>query len=50
MGERRGLCRILVGRLEGNKHLEDQGVDGRIILSMDLQEVGYGSMGWTDLA
>ena len=30
-------------------HLEDPGVDGRIILR-HLQEVGWGSMDWTDLA
>jgi hypothetical protein len=32
MGEGRGAYRILVGRPEGRRHLEDQGVDGRIIL------------------
>jgi len=30
--DRRGAYRILVGRPEGKKHLEDPGVDGRIIL------------------
>jgi len=32
MGERRGVYRVLEGKLEGKNHLEDQGVDGRIIL------------------
>jgi hypothetical protein len=32
MGEKRGACRILVGRPEGRHHLGDPGVDGRIIL------------------
>jgi hypothetical protein len=33
MGERRGAYRALVGKLEGRRdHLEDPGVDGRIIL------------------
>ena len=33
--------------MEGD-HLEDPGVDGRII--MDLQEVGCGGMDWIELA
>jgi hypothetical protein len=33
MGERRGVWRVLVGKSEGKNHLEDPGVDGRIILS-----------------
>jgi hypothetical protein len=32
MGERRGLYRVLVGKPEGRKHLEDPDIDGRIIL------------------
>jgi hypothetical protein len=32
MGDGRGAYRILVGRPEGKNHLEDPGVDGRIIL------------------
>ena len=31
MGERRGVCRVLVGKPERD-HLEDPGVEGRIIL------------------
>jgi len=31
-GERRGVYRVLVGKPEGKNHLEDPGVDGRIIL------------------
>jgi len=30
--------------------LEDPGVDGRIIIKMDLQEVGCGGMEWIKLA
>jgi hypothetical protein len=33
MGERRCVYRVLVGKPEGKNHLEDPGVDGRIILS-----------------
>jgi hypothetical protein len=32
MGEGRDAYRVLVGRPEGRSHLEDPGVDGRIIL------------------
>ena len=32
MGERRGLCRVLVGRPEGKSHLEEPDIDGSIIL------------------
>jgi hypothetical protein len=44
MGERRGAYRALVGKPEGRKHLEDPGVDGRIILKWTC-EVGWGA--WT---
>jgi hypothetical protein len=32
MDERKGAYRALVGKAEGSNHLEDPGVDGRIIL------------------
>jgi hypothetical protein len=32
MGNRRGACRVLVGKPEGKNHLEDPGLDGRIVL------------------
>jgi hypothetical protein len=38
------------GKLRVRHHLEDLDVDGRIILKMDLQEVGCGGMDWIDLA
>ena len=31
-GERRGVYKVLVGKPERKNHLEDPGVDGRIIL------------------
>jgi hypothetical protein len=30
-GERKGVCRILVGKMKERDHLEDRGLDGRII-------------------
>jgi hypothetical protein len=38
------------GNLRERGHLEYLGVDGRKILKMDLQEVGWGGMDGTDLA
>jgi len=32
VGERRGVYRVLVGKPEGKSPLEDQGVDGKVIL------------------
>jgi hypothetical protein len=36
-GEMRNMCKILVGKPEGRNHLEDLGVDGRIILKWILK-------------
>jgi hypothetical protein len=38
------------GNLRERNHLEDLGVDGRIILKTDLQEVGCRVMYWIELA
>jgi hypothetical protein len=35
--ERRGAYRALVGKPEGRNHLEDPGVDGRIILKWTFE-------------
>jgi hypothetical protein len=40
----RGSYRVLVGKPVGKKHLEGQGVDGRIILRWIFKEVGCGGM------
>jgi hypothetical protein len=32
MGEKRGACRVFVRKSRGRDHLEDRGVDWRIIL------------------
>ena len=42
VGERRGVCRVLVGKFEGKNHLEDPGVDGRIILRWILRKLDVG--------
>jgi hypothetical protein len=41
--------RVLVWKLEGKSHLEDPGVDGRIILKLIFRKWD-GSMNWIDLA
>jgi hypothetical protein len=48
-GERRDAFRDLVGKLDGRNHLEDPGVDGRIVLKwiFKKQEV---SVDWIDVA
>jgi hypothetical protein len=38
------------GHLRESGHLEDPGVDGRIILRMNLQVFGCGSMDWIGMA
>ena len=38
MGDRRGAYRVLVGELRYSDHLEDQGLDGRVILKLILKQ------------
>jgi hypothetical protein len=49
VGERRGLYWVLVGNLRERDHLENPGLDGRVILKW-IFEKWVGSMDWTDLA
>ena len=39
MGKRRGVCRVLVRKPEGKNHLEDPGVDGRIMLRLIFRKL-----------
>jgi hypothetical protein len=45
MGERRGAYMALVGKPEGRNHLEDPGIDGRIILKWTCERLDGGA--WT---
>jgi len=45
MGERRGVCRVLVGKPEGKNHLEEPGIHGRIILTWIIKKWDMGA--WT---
>jgi hypothetical protein len=49
MGERRGVYRALVGNLREGDHLEDTGVDGRIILKWIFERL-VGGADWIYLA
>jgi hypothetical protein len=50
MGEGRGAYRILVGRPEGRRPLGRHRRRWEDNTKMDLQEVGWGSMDWTNIA
>ena len=49
MGERRGVCRLLVGKTEGKRPLGRHRLRWEYNIKMDLQEVGCGVMDWIDL-
>jgi len=46
MGDRTGVYRVLVGNLREKDHLEDPGVDGRIILICIIRNWDVGT--WTE--
>jgi hypothetical protein len=50
MGEGRGAYRILVGRPEGRRPIERPRRIWEDNIKMDLEEVGWVSMDWFDLA
>jgi hypothetical protein len=50
MGERRGAYRALVGKTEGRNHLEDPGVDGKIILKYIFEILNGRGMDWINVA
>ena len=50
MGERRGLCRVLVGNPEIKRPLGRPRRRWEDNIKMDLQEVGCCGVGWIELA
>jgi hypothetical protein len=48
MGDRRGACRVLVGKPGETAQLEDLAVDGRIIFKWIFEKWG-GDIDWIDL-
>ena len=43
LGEKRRLYKVLVGNLRERDHLEDPGIDGRIILRLIFRKRGVGA-------
>jgi len=50
MGERRGVCRVWVGKPEGKKALGRPRNRWEDNIKIDLQEVGCGGRDWIELA
>ena len=50
MEERRGVYRVLVGRLEGKRPLGRPRRRCEDNIKIDLQELGYGGVDWIELA
>jgi len=50
MGERRGIFRVLVGKPEGKRPLGKPRCRWEDNIKMDLQEMGWGSIDWIELA
>jgi hypothetical protein len=48
--EKRNACRILVGKSEGKRPLGRPTIRWEDNIEMDLREIGWGGMGWIDLA
>jgi hypothetical protein len=45
MVDRRSVYRVLVGKPEGKGHLQDPGIDGRVILTQTFRKWDVGA--WT---
>jgi hypothetical protein len=50
MGERRGVCRVLVGKTEGKRQLGRPRRRWEDNIKMDLQELGCWGKDWIELA
>ena len=49
-GERRGVCRVLVGKTEGKRQLGRTRRKWKDNINMDLHKLECGGMDWIDLA
>jgi hypothetical protein len=50
MGEKRNVCWILVGKPEGKRPVRRTRRRWEDNIKMDLREIGWGDIGWIDLA
>jgi hypothetical protein len=50
MGESRGVCRVVVGKPEGNRPLGRLRPRWEDNIKVNVQEVVWGNMDWIDLA
>jgi len=50
MGDRRGACRVLIGKPEGNSPLGRPRLRWKLSVEMDLQEGGWKGMNFIDIA
>jgi hypothetical protein len=50
MGEERNVCRVLVGKREGKRPLGRQRRRWEDGITVNLGEIGWGSVGWIELA
>jgi hypothetical protein len=50
MGDGRGAYRVMVGRPEGKRQLGRPRQRWENNIKIDLQEMGWGGMNWSDLA
>jgi hypothetical protein len=50
IGDGRDVYRVLVGKLVGKKPLQRTRHRWEDVIKLDLQEVGYGGVGWIELA
>jgi hypothetical protein len=49
MGEKRGVCRVLVGKPEGKRPLGRPRLRWKDNIKMNLQEVGFRDMDWIEM-
>jgi hypothetical protein len=49
-GEKRNVCRVLVGKPEGKRPLGRFRCERKNNIKVDLREIGWGGMGWINMS